>query len=193
MAKYIGLDLGTRSGWCVCNEDNGTLTFDYGYWDLVAGSDQSKRTTKLKKEAKDGGYSTRDFDPRPYKLYLNTKHLIDNNRDASIIAFEDVQFVRSQAQGQLWGSFRASIWLAAIEPTFKAVSVGTLKKFATGDGSADKDEMRVALKEKYKLEVEDDNAVDAIWLSIYAANGFPKQENAQNSKKSTRRTRKSST
>lgn len=189
MGKYIGLDLGTRSGWCVCEEVNGLLSFKYGYWDLVSGTDQGKRSARLKKDAKDGGYSTRDFDPRPYKLYLSTKHLIDENRDASVIAFEDVQFVRSQAQGQLWGSFRASIWLAAIEPTFKAVSVGTLKKFATGDGSADKDKMRIALKEKYELEVEDDNAVDAIWLAIYAAKGFPKQENAQTSRKSTRITR----
>ena len=186
MAKYIGLDLGTRSGWCVCEDINGLLSFKYGYWDLVDGEDQAKRTTKLKKMAKDGGYSTRDFDPRPYKLYLNTKHLLDDNLDASIVAFEDVQFVRSQAQGQLWGSFRASIWLACMEPNFKAVSVGTLKKFATGTGTAEKEHMRKSLLEKYDLDVEDDNAVDAIWLAIYAAKGFPNEKDTSISRKGTK-------
>lgn len=51
------------------------------------------------------------------------------------------------------------------EPEF--VNPATLKKFATGDGRADKAAMIRACREKYRYEPEDDNAADACHLYHY--------------------------
>jgi crossover junction endodeoxyribonuclease RuvC len=44
------------------------------------------------------------------------------------------------------------------------VPIGTLKKFATGSGSATKDQMVRALQTQFGLRVTDHNEADAIWL-----------------------------
>ncbi len=51
------------------------------------------------------------------------------------------------------------------EPEF--VNPATLKKFATGDGRADKTAMIRACREKYRYEPVDDNAADACHLYHY--------------------------
>jgi Holliday junction resolvasome RuvABC endonuclease subunit len=51
------------------------------------------------------------------------------------------------------------------EPEF--VNPATLKKFATGDGRADKAAMIRACREKYRYEPVDDNAADACHLYHY--------------------------
>jgi Holliday junction resolvasome RuvABC endonuclease subunit len=89
------------------------------------------------------------------------------------VVFEDVKFVRSRAQAHLWASFRTSVWLAFPRTRVECVDVGTLKKFATGSGAADKTAMLGALvrlhPEMIRLgETPDDNAVDAAWLWLWA-------------------------
>jgi len=89
------------------------------------------------------------------------------------VIFEDVQFSSSTAQTQLWSSFRTTVWLAFPKTLIETVPVGTLKKFATGSGSADKPAMLAALvrraPELITLGVTpDDNAVDATWLWLWA-------------------------
>ena len=99
------------------------------------------------------------------------------------IVFEDVQFVRSQGEAQLWATLRTAIWVA-IEGTAVAifvVHVATLKKFATGNGRAKKPDMARALcqaePQQFHLDGDgkvratdgslvDDNEVDAIWLPV---------------------------
>jgi Holliday junction resolvasome RuvABC endonuclease subunit len=44
------------------------------------------------------------------------------------------------------------------------VGPGTVKKFATGDGNADKSDMRMAWFKRTGEDVRDDNMVDAAWL-----------------------------
>lgn len=116
------------------------------------------------------------------------------------IVFEDVLFMSTQSQAQLWARLSAAIWGAVLSRDnpieIEAVPVGTLKKFATGSGSADKNFMAEALYRRYpsvfKMRVEqersgketvnknvltkllgnsdaDDNEVDAIWLGEYSA------------------------
>lgn len=51
------------------------------------------------------------------------------------------------------------------EPEF--VNPATLKKFATGDGRATKEQMIRACREKYRYEPPDDNAADACHLWHY--------------------------
>lgn len=89
------------------------------------------------------------------------------------VVFEDVQFHTSTAQSQLWSSFRTTVWLAFPGVLIEAVPVGTLKKFATGSGAADKQAMLGALVRRAPEIIPlgsrvDDNAIDAAWLWLWA-------------------------
>ncbi|MHA3774530.1 hypothetical protein ACXR0O_23645 [Verrucomicrobiota bacterium sgz303538] len=85
---------------------------------------------------------------------------------------------------QLWASLRAAIWAAAAQFQTRpgldeadqvqvvCVPIGTLNKFATGNGGAQKDDMAAALKEEHPERfspARDDNEVDALWLLQFSA------------------------
>jgi hypothetical protein len=106
------------------------------------------------------------------------------NQGVNRIIFEDVLFVRSQDQAQLWASLRSAIWATAhnCPIVVHGVATATLKKFATGNGGATKIDMALALAAAepnlYLLNpdqtlrrpegsVVDDNEVDAIWLARF--------------------------
>lgn len=94
------------------------------------------------------------------------------------IVWEDVQFVSSSQQFSIWSFLRAAIWgavekldlpLQSASVALFSVPVGTLKKYATGSGSAGKDGMANAARRR-GLNIPsslDDNAVDAAWLLHY--------------------------
>lgn len=87
------------------------------------------------------------------------------------VVIEDVQFSSSTAQTQLWASFRTTVWLAFPNTLIEAVPVGTLKKFATGSGAADKFAMAKSLNRQHPALYTgglDDNAVDAAWIWLWA-------------------------
>lgn len=100
------------------------------------------------------------------------------------IVFEDVQFTRTSCQAHLWATWRAAVWLVCHEKGImsECCPVGTLKKFATGHGNAQKPDMARALCQKNlrfkRLDGEvfdtdtgnkiDDNAVDALHLLNWA-------------------------
>lgn len=115
-----------------------------------------------------------------------------NNFD--IVVFEDVQFSETTMQTQLWSSFRTAVWLAFGGRTdcfVDCVPVGSLKKFATGNGAAGKPDMARALMRRFperfsmpsagackrivlfdkatQLTLTDD-AVDGIFLLLWAQN-----------------------
>lgn len=95
------------------------------------------------------------------------------------VVFEDVQFSSSTAQTQLWSSFRAAVWLAFDSSIIEAVAVGTLKKFATGFGSAKKDQMEESLlltHPEIAPFCQDDNAVDAVWLWLWASKNLSRRK-----------------
>lgn len=47
---------------------------------------------------------------------------------------------------------------------YHTVVIQTIKKFATGNGHANKDEMVLAAKQKFEIKIEDDNHADALHL-----------------------------
>lgn len=103
-----------------------------------------------------------------------------------IVVFEDVEFQSYTQQCQLWSSLRAALWLAFSSTiNVECVPVATLKKFATGHGGATKEMMALALTVQHpnrfriftkkcvvvdtvRGDILDDNAVDAIWLWLWA-------------------------
>ena len=68
--------------------------------------------------------------------------------------------------GMAQGAVRIGLNIA--EVPYASLSPGTVKKFATGKGNADKPDMRMALYQRAGLDLKDDNQVDAWWLRALA-------------------------
>jgi Holliday junction resolvasome RuvABC endonuclease subunit len=167
--KILSLDLGTKTGFALL--ENGSVTS--GTW-LLATDKELREQKKAKRE--------RCCEMRVEKLFK----LVSQLMPADHVYFEDVQFCTSQAQAQLWASFRGAIMLAVCKPScvVHAIPVGTLKKFATGKGNAQKDQMASALLQarpdfyavgsgpkgepqildRVNMRPMDDNEVDALHL-----------------------------
>lgn len=160
----LAIDLGTKTGWAT-DGDSGT--------EILATEKELAEQRKLGNE--------RFLDLRFLRLLAFVKDQI--RAGARRIVFEDVQFASTQMQAQLWSSLRAAIWAAAAP--FQArpgldesgqvqavcVPVGTLKKFASGTGAAQKEDMAAALLAScpaYADRAMDDNEIDAIWLLKFA-------------------------
>jgi Holliday junction resolvasome RuvABC endonuclease subunit len=68
----------------------------------------------------------------------------------------------------------AGLWWLAVDALMAAghpvavIPPGTLKSYATGSGSADKPDMRMALYKRTGIDQRDDNQVDAHWLALAA-------------------------
>lgn len=158
MKSCLAIDLGTKTG--------------YAY-ECAAGFFAGTKTLASDKEIAAWGKQrlTRRNDPRVDRLceFLTELGKFD------IVIFEDVTFSSTTYQTQLWSALRSAIWLCAEGGIFECVPVGTLKKFATGNGHADKAAMGAALKRKHPdlwhAEYGDD-AVDAVWLLLYARDKF---------------------
>jgi Holliday junction resolvasome RuvABC endonuclease subunit len=155
--NILALDLGTSTGWAF---NNGEI-FECGTWLLA--SDKEVATW-----GKDR--SRRRCDPRVLRLHA-TLVMLQDKHDFAHVVFEDVQFGSTTYQTQLWSSFRAAVWLGIPAARIECVPVGTLKKFATGSGSATKEMMMASLARTDKHLFNkplDDNAVDAIFLWKWA-------------------------
>jgi len=163
--RTLALDLGTRTGWALHSQaddmDNSPI-FESGTWVLAT---PKEITTQAKAD------KSRCCDVRFQRLqdYITALGFVDE------IVFEDVEFSTYTYQTQLWAGFRTVVSLRYLRqcPKITAVPVGTLKKFATGRGNADKKAMAIALDRalpyfKTRSPAPDDNEVDAIHLLRYA-------------------------
>jgi Holliday junction resolvasome RuvABC endonuclease subunit len=147
--NILALDLGTKTGWARLQD--GAVTS--GTWLLA----DEKELRNQRKENLD-----RCCDMRFERLQ---KHIIDS-LPVDYIFFEDVTFLTSQLQSQLWAGFRTVVTLLYPKIKLRAIPVGTLKKFGTGNGAAKKDLMAACLQARTGLSPEgrDDNEVDALHL-----------------------------
>lgn len=154
----LALDLGTKTGFAWNRGDE----FFCGTW--VLGTD-----TEIRKWGKDR--QRRTGDPRIERLCTHVTKL----GHFDMIVIEDVMFASSVYQVQLWASLRAAVWLCCDATKFEAVPVQTLKKFACGNGAADKAAMSRFLKFRHwnlwTPELSDDT-IDAIWIFLWAKETF---------------------
>lgn len=152
--RILAVDIGTSCGYCY-NEDSAMFC---GVWTLATA-----------KEIKEWGRTrlTRRNDPRIVRLRKLVAGFCDK---VDGIIIEDVEFSRFRIQTQMWASLRAAIWLACEECGiyYEAVNVKTLKKWATGNGNADKPQMLAAAqKQRPDLKFGADSA-DAFHLWTWA-------------------------
>lgn len=142
---FLAIDIGTCCGWatnCGGKVEVGTL--------ILA----------TPKEIKEWGKNrlTRRNDPRILRLKKFVASFCDK---VDCIVIEDVEFSSSRMQTQLWSSLRAAVWLACEECGiyYDAVNVKTLKKWATGNGNADKTRMVFAANtQRPDLKFDEDSA-----------------------------------
>jgi len=149
--NILALDLGTKTGWAT---RWGGQPIRAGTWEFPA-----KKGPCCK------------IDPR----LVMFRHKLEESRDSfDLLVYEDVQFMRGRAQAFLWSGFRTVLWLFAHDHKIPVICcpVKTLKKYATGNGNADKDAMALAYYEKTGLapgkDPLDDNAIDAWHLCHWA-------------------------
>lgn len=183
MKKILALDLGTKTGWALsgwgaAGEGEELLeSVSSGTWHLSTEKDR-KAAAHLRLD--------RRGDPRVFTLKAKIERLLP----LDLIVFEDVQFLSTQLQAQLWASLRAVVWLQATNLCrVDCLNVSALKKFATGSGAADKDAMARAIAKKMparfvltpgetyvkvtpEMRPADDNEVDAAHLLLWAQQAF---------------------
>lgn len=163
----LALDLGTKTGYAMQCDGEMLLA---GTWTLA-----NDKVITLNKQLR----TDRRLDSRIPVLFDTVSRTIRDHR-IDWIFFEDVQFGKTTGQVQLWSSLRAAVWIAASLHAVKVecCAVGTLKKYASGFGGADKGSMAYALTKRDRrfrlegkklrdtetLQILDDNAVDAIHL-----------------------------
>jgi hypothetical protein len=164
--NIIALDLGTTTG--ICEGREAPVAYSKS-WATAA-------------EVKDWHKSRMDRrqDPRVLRFAKYLRSIAPCSPDRAVIVFEDVQFQSYTLQTQLWSSFRAAVWITFEDFLVECVPTGTLKKFATGHGGATKEMMSNALKRQYPQHwnpLLDDNAVDALWLWLWADRNLTRNPN----------------
>lgn len=151
----LAIDLGTKTGYAY----NRGAFFSAGTWTLATDREV---TTWGKVRL------NRRKDPRINRLceFISVLDTVEFD----VIVFEDVQFVSTTYQAHLWAGLRSAIWLCGKAHHFDCVPVGTLKKFATGNGAATKFAMAKSLYRSFTAFPPglDDNGVDACWLWVWA-------------------------
>lgn len=163
MAFSLALDFGTTTGYAVFSGCGKGEIAVLGSWTLLTPKEARKRVSG----------EARAFDVRVLRLRACLRALAARIGEApQRVAFEDVQFATSTAQAQLWAALRAAAWMEFPHAEWSCVANGTLKKFATGDGHADKAKMLRKLSKPLRRFVRffshDDNAIDALWVGRWA-------------------------
>jgi Holliday junction resolvasome RuvABC endonuclease subunit len=144
--SILALDLGTTTGWA----------------SLIGGIIQSG-TVSFRPSRYDGG----GMRYLRFQRWLDT--LVHNNDGLAAIYFEEVRRHVGTDAAHLYGGFLATLtaWCEREQVAYQGVPVGTIKRFATGRGNADKHAVLAAVTAR-GFRPADDNEADAIAILLWA-------------------------
>lgn len=144
--RILGIDLGRRFGWAVLDSQGRHL---------AGGS------IRLEKE---------HMGQRLVEL-ANHIHRIGMAYKVDAVVVEEPPYVQNAATHRDLSAYWGVVLVEAEDRLvpYTDVAVGTLKKFATGDGRASKKDMRHAFEEHFGSVPDDDNHADAAFCALYGA------------------------
>jgi Holliday junction resolvasome RuvABC endonuclease subunit len=101
--------------------------------------------------------------------YLKFRRWLDDlhrNTPITEVGFEEVRSHKGTDAAHVYGGLTAVLtaWCEDNNIPYQGVSVGTIKKFATGSGNADKNAVKRAVREKWGFKPKDDDEADALAL-----------------------------
>jgi hypothetical protein len=142
----LALDLGTTTGWALRGQDGG----------ITSG------TMTFKPSRFEGG----GMRYLRFRRWLAEVACLAGG--ISRIAFEEVRAHAGTDAAHLYGGFLAhlSAWCEERSIAYEGVPVGTIKRFATGRGNADKAAMIAAIRAR-GFAPADDNEADAIAILLW--------------------------
>jgi Holliday junction resolvasome RuvABC endonuclease subunit len=135
--NILSLDIATHCGWA-------TKTAS-GVWDLSIKRDESSGMRLIRFKSK-------------------VKEIIEKEQ-INLVTFERSAGFHKNAiivQSELHGVLK--LYLEEIKMDYRAYSAKEIKKFATGNGNANKEKMIQAARDRYKIEPIDDNHADALHI-----------------------------
>ncbi len=140
MSNILALDLGTKTGWAMIDNgrvSSGSVSFKHTHFDST-GCRFSR-----------------------FRRWLGTK----GHCQFDDVVYEAVRRHNGTIAGQTYGGFMATlqIWCDAEGLPYEGVPVGTIKKFATGNGNASKLAM-IGAMEVRGHKPQDHNEADALAL-----------------------------
>lgn len=142
MQTVLALDLGTTTGWCMGDRADALVS---GVMNLKPGR----------------------FDSASMRFIRFRKQLgeLCGVQKPDVIVFEEVRRHAGTDAAHVYGGLMAMLQTFATDEgiPYEAVPVGTIKKFATGKGNADKAAMLDAAR-RWGHRPADDNEADAIAL-----------------------------
>jgi len=143
----LALDLGTTTGWALRSQDGG----------ITSGTMTFKPT-----RFEGGGMRYLRF-----RSWL--AEIAGLSGGIARIAFEEVQRHAGTGAAHAYGGFLATLtaWCEQEAIPYEGVPVGTIKRFATGKGNANKAAMIAAIEAR-GFRPADDNEADAIALLLWA-------------------------
>ena len=115
-----------------------------------------------------------DHGARFDKFFYQLHEASDYKFGSVVFAYESVARHIGTKAAHSYGGYLALLQMFCYrrELPCHGVPVGTLKKYATGNGRASKNEMVKATNDKYKLKLrmKDNNEADAIWVADWCWN-----------------------
>ncbi len=143
----LALDLGTTTGWALQQRD-GTIT---------------SGTQAFKPQRYEGG----GMRFLRFKRWLN--ELLGHGWGLQAVYFEEVRRHKGNDAAHIYGGLMAHLtaWCEANGIAYEGVSVGTIKRHATGSGNAKKEAVLDAMRAKGH-DPQDDNEADALALLHWA-------------------------
>ena len=141
---HVALDLGTHTGWAALID--GQIVS--GVWHFTPGRYEG------------GGM-------RYLRFRKKFAELCESIAGDFCVAFEEVRRHQGTDAAHVYGGLMGTLTAYCEERSipYQGVPVGTIKKFATGKGNANKEAMMAAAKVQWPdYDCADDNEADARWL-----------------------------
>lgn len=153
--NLLGLDLGTKTGMChlYIDEHAEPEVVLLTYWNFNARRGKAKESPGM----------------RFYRFRTQLAEYIREHR-IDVIYYEDVKRHAGTIAAHVYGGFKASMMDSAFQHNLPVygLGVGTIKKFATGRGNANKDLMIEACR-RAGYEPQNDNVADAFFIAQLGA------------------------